>query len=107
MLFEQGDILEINFDPSLGHEPKSKRPALVVSNSDFNESTSMTLVCPVTSKDNGFFLHEPLPPGHDVIGFVAMEQMRALELDARHVEIIGHLSAKEMRPILACLKTFF
>ena len=107
MFFEQGDILEINFDPSRGHEPKSVRPALVVSNSDFNESTSMTLVCPITSIDNGFFLHEPLPAGHDVFGFVVMEQIRALDLEARQTAVLDHLNSREMAPILACLKSFF
>lgn len=31
MVFEQGDIIEVDFDPTRGHEPQKKRPALVVS----------------------------------------------------------------------------
>ena len=107
MFFEQGDIVEIDFSPSLGHEPKLKRPALVISNDDFNSSTSMTVVCPITTTDNGFFLHEPIPAGHDVFGFVVMEQLRAVDLSARHAVTVAHLSKKEMTPILTCLKTFF
>ena len=30
-LYEQGDIIEVDFDPTLGHEPKKMRPAIVVS----------------------------------------------------------------------------
>ena len=107
MFFEQGDIVEIDFNPSLGHEPKEKRPALVVSNSDFNASTSMTVVCPITSTDNGFFLHEPIPVGHAIFGFVVMEQLRAVDLTARHAVTVDHLSEKEMIPVLTCLKSFF
>jgi mRNA interferase MazF len=107
MIFEQGDIVEVNFDPTLGHEPRKKRPALVVGNADFNNSTSMTIVCPVTSADNGFFLHEPIPLGHDVYGFVEMEQIRAIDLDVRKAVRIDHLNAAEMIPILTCLKSFF
>ena len=106
MFFEQGDIVEIGFDPSKGHEPKNKRPALVVSNSDFNSSTSMTIVCPITTKDNGFFLHEPIPAGHEIYGFVVMEQLRAVDLQARRAEKIDRLNEKEMKPILSCIKSF-
>jgi mRNA interferase MazF len=107
MLFEQGDIVEVNFDPTRGHEPRKKRPALVVSSNDFNNSTSMTIVCPITSADNGFFLHESIPLKHSVYGFVEMEQIRAIDLDARKAVHIDHLNKKEMTPILTCLKSFF
>jgi len=107
MSFEQGDIVDMSFDPSIGHEPKSRRPALVVSSDDFNNSTSMTIVCPITTTDNGFFLHEPIPAGHDVYGFVVMEQLRAVDLKARRAEIIDHLNEKEMSPILSCIRSFY
>ena len=107
MFFVQGDIVEISFDPSKEHEPKNKRPALVVSNDDYNNSTSMTIVCPITTKDNGFFLHEPIPAGHDIYGFVIMEQLRAVDLQARRAEKIDHLDEKEMKPILSCIKSFY
>ena len=107
MFFEQGDIVEFDFSPSIGHEPKNIHPALVVSNGDFNTSTSMTIVCPITSNDNGFYLHEPIPAGHSVFGFVVMEQPRALDLDARGAVKLDHLSRKEMAPITICLKSFF
>ena len=107
MFFEQGDIVDVSFDPSIGHEPKRKRPALVVSNNDFNSSTSMTIICPITTTDNGFFLHEPIPAGHEVYGFVVMEQLRAVDLEARRAEKIDRLNEKEMKPILSCIKSFF
>jgi len=107
VFFEQGDIVEVDFNPAAGHEPKKRRPALVVSNNEFNESTSMTMICPITSVDNGFFLHEPLPAGRAVFGFVVMEQMRAMDLEARQAERLDHLGPKEMEPVLACLKSFF
>jgi mRNA interferase MazF len=107
MAFEQGDVVEVNFDPTLGHEPKKNRPALVVSSNDFNNSTSMTIVCPITSTDNGFFLHEPIPLKHGVYGFIEMEQLRAIDLAARKAIHIDHLNEKEMVPILTCLKSFF
>jgi mRNA interferase MazF len=107
MTFDQGDIIEMNFDPSIGHEPKHSRPALVVSNNEFNADTSMTIVCPITRTDNGFYLHEPVPAGHEVHGFVVMEQLRAVDLTTRQTEYIDHLSTQEMQPILVCVNSFF
>jgi mRNA interferase MazF len=107
MVFEQGDIIEVSFNPSVGHEPQKKRPALVVSNSEFNMSTSMTMVCPITSRMSGFFLHEPLPQGMQVQGEVVMEQVRTLDLEARGARKIGALDQADMEPILVCLRSFF
>jgi len=107
MIFEQGDIVMVNFDPSVGHEQKSKHPALVVSNHEFNRATNMTLVCPITRTDNRFFLHEPLSQACTVEGRVIMEQVRALDLDAKGATFVEHLSERELRPILVCLSSFF
>ncbi|MDR2105807.1 MAG: type II toxin-antitoxin system PemK/MazF family toxin [Coriobacteriales bacterium] len=106
-VFEQGDLIVVNFNPTRGHEPQNERPALVVSNSDYNLSTSMTIVCPITSSDNGFYLHEPIPDGYPVSGAVVMEQLRAIDLDARCARKIGHLDTPDLNPILICLRSFF
>ena len=47
-----GDIVTINFDPSKGHEIQKTRPAIVVSNDDYNQVTGMIAVCPITSTKN-------------------------------------------------------
>ena len=107
MIFEQGDIIEIDFDPTLGCEPQKRRPALVVSSSEFNIATSMTIVCPITSRMNGFFLHEPLPQGLQVQGEVIMEQVRALDVEARNPRKIETLDQADLEPILICLRSFF
>jgi mRNA interferase MazF len=107
MVFEQGDIIEVDFDPTRGHEPQKKRPALVVSNREFNLSTNLTIVCPITSANNRFFLHEPLPAEHDIRGAVVMEQVRAIDLETRGARKIATLDDADMSPILICLRSFF
>lgn len=83
MFFSKGDIVEFDFSPSVGHEPAGRRSALVVSRDKFNLSTSMTLVCPITTRANTFPLHLELPAGLETYGVVAVEQLRAFDLDAR------------------------
>lgn len=59
-VFEQGDIVYLDFDPQAGHEQKGRRPALVVSNNLFNRVSSLTMVCPITHTDRGHPFHVKL-----------------------------------------------
>lgn len=110
MLLRKGDLVEFDFSPSVGHEPVGRRPGLVVSSDEFNYRTSMTLVCPVTTADNGFPLHVRLPAELDErYGFLVVEQVRAYDLEARRPEVIAHLDADGvfMRNVTSLLKSFF
>lgn len=92
MFLEQGDLIEVDFDPTVGHEPQKMRPALVVSVGHFNNVvSSLTVVCPITSRVNGHPLHIELPWDCPVHGCVCVEALRALDLSspARHVRPLG------------------
>jgi mRNA interferase MazF len=52
----KGDFIAVTFDPQAGHEQKGRRPALVVSNTLFNERTGLVIVCPITHTDRDIFL---------------------------------------------------
>lgn len=83
MMFEQGELIELDFDPTVGHEPAKRRPALVVSDGYFNNALSnLTVVCPITSTANGHPLHVAVAEGNPVEGCVCLEQIRALDLSA-------------------------
>ena len=45
----QGDFIVLSFDPQSGHEQKGRRPALVVSKSEFNERAGLVIACPITN----------------------------------------------------------
>lgn len=107
MVFDQGDIVELDFDSTKGHEPQKRRPALVVSKWEFNLSNSMTIVCPISSRERPFALHELLPESCCVSGSVIMEQVRAVDLEARPCRKIGTLDDSTLQPILTCLRSFF
>ena len=108
-VFSQGDIIEFDFSPSQGHEPAGRCPALVVSSDFFNLGTSMTLVCPITTVDNGFPLHLRLPEEFDTYGFVIVEQVRAFDMEARNPKLIEHLdnAGELLLAIKECLKSFY
>ncbi|MFA6995370.1 MAG: type II toxin-antitoxin system PemK/MazF family toxin [Patescibacteria group bacterium] len=48
-----GDVVWVEFDPSVGHEYQSKRPAIVVQSDEQLKKTNLITIIPLTSqKDN-------------------------------------------------------
>ncbi|NCO00130.1 type II toxin-antitoxin system PemK/MazF family toxin [Candidatus Falkowbacteria bacterium] len=48
-----GDIVWVEFDPSVGHEYQNKRPAIVVQSDEQLKKTNLVTIIPLTSqKDN-------------------------------------------------------
>ncbi|MBI4640754.1 MAG: type II toxin-antitoxin system PemK/MazF family toxin [Candidatus Tectomicrobia bacterium] len=47
---QRGQIWLVNFDPSFGHEYKKVRPALIVQNDRYIESSSLLTVIPISSQ---------------------------------------------------------
>ncbi|WP_125714854.1 type II toxin-antitoxin system PemK/MazF family toxin [Companilactobacillus kedongensis] len=45
----QGDLIFLNFDPSVGREIKKRRPAIVMSSDQYNSKTGYIAICPITS----------------------------------------------------------
>ena len=41
---KKGDFIAVTFDPQSGHEQRRRRPALVVSNTQFNKHTGLAIV---------------------------------------------------------------
>lgn len=101
VVYEQGDVLFLNFSPSKGHEPTRRHPAVVVSATRVNYLTNLTLLAPITSTDNRFPLHIPLGEHCPVAGFVQCEALRALDLTSRpNIEHVGAVDDDTLSSIL-------
>lgn len=87
-VFEQGDIVYLDFDPQAGHEQKVRRPAIVVSNNLFNRVSSLTMVCPITHTDRGHPFHIRLDKRLKTDGVVMCDQARMLDLASRHAAFV-------------------
>lgn len=106
MICEQGDIIEVDFEPSVGHEPNKYRPALVVSSDAFNRRSSLTAVCPITSVNNGYPLHVGIDYD-EVRGFVCAEQVRTVDLSGRRCRRLTTASEDDMGLVLSYLASVF
>ena len=100
---KKGDLVWMSFDPSLGHEQKGRRPALVVSSGDFNKATGMVYVCPVTTTDKKYLHHLPID-SYKVEGFVMCEHLRSIDYVSRKLEFIEKASATLVVNVSNCLE---
>ena len=109
MVLEQGELIEADFTPAAGHEPLKMRPALVVSVGFFNNViSSLTVVCPITSTNNGHPLHVPLKNTQSVSGCICLEQLRAVDLGARKARKLDEfLDEETMAEVLNKLGAIF
>lgn len=82
-VFEQGDIVYMDFTPQAGHEQRGRRPALVISSNLFNRVSSLTMVCPITHTDRGSPFHVRLDGRTKTDGVVMCDQVRMLDLNSR------------------------
>lgn len=46
----RGDIIWINFNPQAGHEQANERPALVLSDKQYNRRLRLAIMCPITTR---------------------------------------------------------
>ena len=83
-IFEQGDIVYLDFDPQSGHEQRGRRPVLVVSNDLYNRVSSLTMVCPITHTDRSHPFHVRLDSRTKTDGVVMCDQARMLDLNSRN-----------------------
>jgi len=106
-MYYQGDIVEVSFGPSAGHEAQKKRPALVLGCDRFNHMSGLQIVAPITSIDNRYPLHVEIEPGNAAQGFVCLEQMSALDLYSRQGTTLGSMDQATMTRVLDIIRSIF
>ena len=80
----QGDIIIMDFDPQAGFEQKGRRPALVISNRNYNRHCKMAIVCPITKTNKEHAFHIQLGENNNTTGVILCDQVRALDISARN-----------------------
>lgn len=83
----RGDVVWLDFDPQLGHEQAGKRPALVVSQSDYNRKVGLALFYPITSQIKGYPFEVKIKLTK-ITGVVLADQIKSLDWKARKIKFI-------------------
>ena len=107
-MVKQGDIIWLDFDPTLGSEQKGSRPALVVSNNTYNQRIkNFALVVPITSKITNFPLHVTLNDSNKVKGQIMCEQVKMIDLSVRSYKLVESLELRVLDKVLKIIKLMF
>jgi mRNA interferase MazF len=101
----RGDIVKLNFDPTLGREQAGYRPALIITAQAFNRATHLALVCPITSQIKGFKLEVVIPDGLVTRGVILAFQVKTIDWQKQQVKYIESLPAETMDEVTARLQT--
>ena len=100
---KQGDIVFLDFNPTIGHEQKGFRPAVVISNNIFNINTKMIMICPITSNEKEFPTHYKLEDTKKVHGAVLCEHIRSIDYEIRNLNFVEKLSNNDFISIITLL----
>jgi len=102
---EQGDIIWLDFNPQIGHEQANRRPALVLSPSEYNSKVRLALVCPITNRIKGYPFEVVIPGGLAVSGVVLADQIKSLDWHLRQAEFLGKAPTFLIREVVDKINT--
>ena len=94
----RGDVVWLDFSPTRGHEQDKLRPALVITDGIYNDSSGLALVCPITSKKRGHNFEVEFN-GLKVKGVIMCNQSRSvswIDRDCRYIEKAGETIVNEV-----------
>lgn len=100
---ERGDFVWVNFSPQVGHEQAGKRPAIVLTESEYNAKTGLMIVCPVTSNAKGYPFEVAVPKGLPVSGVVLADHVKNIDWHGRHAEFAGRAGNEFIAKVISSL----
>ena len=87
-----GEIVWLDFSPTEGSGPSGRRPALTLSDGDYNAATGRAMVAPITSRIRDWPLEAPLGPNDPVQGAILVDQAGCVDWRARFAKSAGFCS---------------
>ncbi|MBT4287535.1 MAG: type II toxin-antitoxin system PemK/MazF family toxin [Deltaproteobacteria bacterium] len=99
----KGDFVVLTFDPQSGHEQKGRRPAIIISNTLFNQHTGLAIVCPITNTNRIFPFHVEVPKASSLSGFIMVEQIKSVDFKQRQIKFIEKAPFETIDEVLGIL----
>jgi mRNA interferase MazF len=105
----RGEIYLVSFDPTVGHEIRKTRPALVVQNDIGNQFSPLTIVAAITSKLSRVLypIEVVVQPsrtnGLDAPSAIRLDQIRSVEKQ-RLIKRLGAVEPSLMRHVDAAIQ---
>ncbi len=96
-----GDLIWLDFDPQAGREQEKRRPALVVTDENYNRASGLVVVCPLTSRRKPYPFALPVVVDK-VEGAVLVDHLKSLDWTVREAK----LHSKANPPLLAQVRAY-
>jgi mRNA interferase MazF len=96
-----GDIIWVDLNPTVGHEQAGRRPALVLSRSDYNDRSGLCLVCPLTNEAKGYPFEVPMPDN----GVVLVDHVKSIDWRFRKTQAKGIAPTEVLAKVRVLLGT--
>ncbi len=101
---ERGDIIVYDFSPTKGHEQSGNRPALVLSNYNYNSKMGgLILICPITNRERGYFFEVKLDI-KKTKGVILSHQVTTIDYSARKIKIVDKVDVSVIKEVTDKIK---
>jgi mRNA interferase MazF len=81
-------VIRVDFNPQRGHEQAGRRPALVLSPTEYNRRVGLVIVCPITNQKKGYPWEVEIADNPHVSGVVLADQLKNFDWQGRNAEFI-------------------
>ena len=105
LVIRRFDVFLVALDPTVGHEIKKTRPALIISPDEMNEFLSTYIVAPMTTRGRRYPTRIPCIFQRKQ-GQIVLDQIRTIDR-SRLVRRLGRISSSTQREVLAALQEMF
>ena len=108
-LIRRGEVYLVSFDPTVGHEIKKIRPALVIQNDVGNRYSPLTIVAAITSKVSPVpypvevIVHPSRTSGLDTLSAIRLDHIRTID-KLRLIKRLGALGPLIMEKVDEAMK---
>ena len=97
---KQGDIIFVDYDPTTGGEQAEYRPAVVISQTAYNQRRNMAFICPISNSTKPLRFRVMLDDRTQTQGDIICEQVRVIDLLARKCKIVEPLPKDLLKQVL-------
>ncbi|MCL2016215.1 MAG: type II toxin-antitoxin system PemK/MazF family toxin [Defluviitaleaceae bacterium] len=102
-----GDIIKLDFGPTVGREQSGYRPALIINDAEYFRLTRMLIVLPISNTQKTFPLHIKLEEGLQTTGVVLAQHIRTIDPVGRSITFVEPTSINFTKYVLEVIALYF
>ena len=96
----RGDFIWLDFNPQKGSEQAGRRPAVVLSTTEYNRQVGLAIVCSIMSATKGYPWEVTIPLGEFVAGVVLSDQIKNVDWRGRNAEFISTAAPELLEDVI-------